>query len=221
MRKIKDFLKTRLPRATRAYHKIRLFFRSLLEHPLTRYVCIEDTNIQVPIHNPEVYGLSIGGARITNGRLYYETELIEVFKEMIRGKKVFFDVGAHIGYWSYVASYQKMKVAAFEPVKSRARVITRTKNKHNLHILVEPSGNYIDTFVARMNLIPDFIKIDVDGEEAEIIKGAMATLKRYGPDIMIEVRKETSWLIDELKKLGYKETRRSGEESICVFLRKK
>ena len=203
MRRIKDFLKNKLPRATRGYHKARLFLRSLAEYPLTRYVYIEDTDIKVPIHNPDVYGFSIGGGQIIGGRLYYETDLIGVFKEMIRGKKVFFDVGAHIGYWSYIASYQKMKVAALEPVRSRSNVITKTKNRHHLEIIVAPNGNRIDEFTARTNLIPDFIKIDVDGEEPEIIKGAIVTLTRYMPDLMIEVRKETSWLIDELKKLGY------------------
>src|SRR3989338_11267082 len=116
VRKIKDFLRGKFPATTELYHQFRLLLLSIINYPLRLYVFIEDTYIRVPIHNPYVYQLSIGGGRITKGRLYYEEVLIKTTKEMVRGKKVLFDVGAHIGYWSYIAASLGMTVVAFEPI---------------------------------------------------------------------------------------------------------
>ncbi|MEK7479499.1 MAG: FkbM family methyltransferase [Patescibacteria group bacterium] len=214
---IKKFLKFRLPTAVRAYHSVRLLLLSYIHHPFSSSVFVEETDIKIPIHNPHVYGLCIGGGRVHKGRLYYEEELVRVARESCRGKKVFFDVGAHIGYWSYVASSWGMQVAAFEPKKELTKVIEKTARRENLSIITEPHGNAMDEFVERTGLRPDFIKIDVDGAEDAIIAGARRILERYRPGLMIEVRKETMGLLDDIQKLGYKETQRTGEDNVCVF----
>lgn len=220
MRTVKRFLKGRFPNATACYHRVALFLCSFLAFPFSSRLYVEDTPYKVPIHNAEVYGFSIGGPRVAHGRLYYEEELIAEFKKMAAGKKVFFDVGAHIGYWSYVALSLGMSVAAFEPVSSRSDIIKKMKERYRVPVTVMGEGNCLDAFVSASGMVPDFIKIDVDGAERSVIAGARDLLMRHNPDLMVEVREETMDLVDELKKLGYREVKRSGEDSVCVFLTK-
>ena len=221
IRKIKNFLKKNFPKKTRLYHAVRLILKSFFAHPFRQYVYVADTNIKIPIHNPHVYGLSIGGGRLVQNRLYYEEHLVGIAKKMIReGKGVFFDVGAHIGYWSYVAASWGMQVAAFETNEAAADVIIETKGRHNLPITVWPTGDNLDAFVQETGLVPNFIKIDVDGNEAHVISGAKNILQTHTPSLMIEVREETMGLVDELKQFGYKEVKRLGDDSVCVFLEK-
>jgi hypothetical protein len=52
----------------------------------------------------------------------------------------------------------------------------------------------------------DFIKIDVEGAEMDVLKGAIYTIKRYKPDILLEI------IEDNVHAGGYK------PEDIIVFM---
>ena len=58
---------------------------------------------------------------------------------------------------------------------------------------------------------PDLIKIDVDGNEIEVLKGCKKTLKNNKKiSILIEIRKETYNLVSNLlKEFGFKLTSKS------------
>jgi FkbM family methyltransferase len=45
----------------------------------------------------------------------------------------------------------------------------------------------IDRFVAKNAIVPDFIKIDVEGVEEKVIAGGMQTIRRHRPIIIFEV----------------------------------
>ena len=45
----------------------------------------------------------------------------------------------------------------------------------------------LDSYCSRRNIEPDFIKIDVEGNELKILKGGIETLKRYRPKIHVEI----------------------------------
>ncbi len=45
----------------------------------------------------------------------------------------------------------------------------------------------IDSYCSRMKISPDFIKIDVEGNELNVLRGGLATLKRCNPKIHIEI----------------------------------
>jgi FkbM family methyltransferase len=50
---------------------------------------------------------------------------------------------------------------------------------------------------------PDYIKIDVEGAEVEVIEGAMETLLRYGPTLMVELHGTGNLLMPLFTKLDY------------------
>lgn len=69
----------------------------------------------------------------------------------------------------------------------------------------------IDSFCAVNNIIPTFIKIDVEGNELQVLQGAKETLNRYHPFVIAEYSEQNTWqygyhaneMIPLLEELGY------------------
>ncbi len=67
----------------------------------------------------------------------------------------------------------------------------------------------LDDYCSRRRLRPRFIKIDVEGHELEVIRGAVETLKLARPYMLIEIEKrhigafKMQELLDHLEGLGY------------------
>jgi FkbM family methyltransferase len=148
---------------------------------------------------------------------------------------VFFDVGAHIGYFSLKASAKvgsMGRIVAFEPNPEILKLLRENivANKAG-NVLVEPiactdreqtltlwasasfntgmsslarenaeisyeepprpytvRGRPIDDVVRELDLTKvNAIKVDVEGVEVEVLRGAMKTLKRFHPKLVIEV----------------------------------
>lgn len=78
-----------------------------------------------------------------------------------------------------------------------------------------PSENSytLDTIVSNNNFVPNFIKVDTDGHDFQIIRGSMETIKKFNPVIffeweppfLIKQNEEPLSIFRELKKLGYLE----------------
>ena len=239
-RRIKDFLKTRFPRATRMYHHFTNTLKSCVELPPRLFV--DETNIEILAHNWATYGLVSSSRFLRNERrFYYEEDIISHFKKMMREGGVFFDIGAHIGYWSILAAHRgAKKVVAFEPIYGLTRVLARAKREYGLpiEIVSRPVGEEgkevaldnphaaagretavsVDEFVRRTGIVPTAMKIDVDGNEPAIIRGAMETLRAHRPDLFFEIREETAYLLSDLNALGYREVKRFGSDNIFVIL---
>jgi hypothetical protein len=62
-------------------------------------------------------------------------------------------------------------------------------------IVHEVSFNTIDN----LGVTPFFIKIDVEGAELEVLKGALNVIKMYSPVILVEIQNHQSYL--EIKEL--------------------
>ncbi len=63
------------------------------------------------------------------------------------------------------------KAAATGAIQSTEEVITET----------------LDSYCTRKNIKPDFLKIDVEGNELRIFNGGLQTLKKYKPKIIVEI----------------------------------
>ncbi len=76
----------------------------------------------------------------------------------------------------------------------------------------------LDSYCEKNNIIPTFIKIDVEGFEGHVLRGGMRTLARYSPTILCELDEQnynalgfkTADVRRFLNSLGYEEVRQIG-----------
>ncbi len=61
----------------------------------------------------------------------------------------------------------------------------------------------LDGFVLDANVSPDFVKIDVEGFEWEVLQGAARTLDRVKPMLMVEMRANKERVLTHLTQKGY------------------
>ena len=155
-----------------------------------------------------------------------EPDVTALFIEVVTAGTVVYDVGAHLGYYSLLASCLGVKVHAFEPSKeilpllasnvgNRAVVAatglwnTETtlgfKDFGPSHSAINtflspkdeaagsPETTYavpvttIDGYVDRTGDVPSLIKIDAEGAELEVLRGAARTLASERPLVTVEV----------------------------------
>jgi FkbM family methyltransferase len=167
---------------------------------------------------------------------FYVSEISETFLilNILNRYKNFIDVGAHLGFYSYLLSNHKKKVFAFEPnpycfYKIKKNKYLRKfkiglgdkKIKKLLNIKSPYSGgsNFgaekgrdfyslnakittLDNLTKDYHLEKTLIKIDCEGFENDVLKGGANILKKYKPDIIIDIRNKKQF--DTLKNFDYK-----------------
>lgn len=90
---------------------------------------------------------------------------------------------------------------------ARVNIIVNTKDAGSNHVEENIDGNVIMNTLDGLSLSDriDFIKIDVEGYEFEVLKGAMKTLAQNHPDIFIEIfDKNYDKVHTLLTQMGYK-----------------
>jgi len=127
------------------------------------------------------------------------------------------DVGAHIGYHSILMARMALNghVYSFEPTESAQKFQTNLEasGEQNVTLIRKAVSNFsgsrvepiyriwgnpperisrdfvtIDEFVESEELDRlDFLKIDVDGFDFEALQGAVATLARFSPTVLVEI----------------------------------
>ncbi|HRG17656.1 MAG TPA: FkbM family methyltransferase [Flavobacterium lutivivi] len=61
----------------------------------------------------------------------------------------------------------------------------------------------LDGYFEDKDNFPDFVKIDVEGFEWNVIKGFMKTIENHKPSIMIEIQSDADKIIPYFKSIGY------------------
>lgn len=165
---------------------------------------------------------------------FFEEGLTRMILEYLKPNMVFFDIGAHYGYFTLLASFivgDNGQVHAFEPTPSTFDILKlNTEGKNNVilnnlavsskkgKVLIndygirysawnslhnprlpeyiksrlkgkkyEISAISIDEYVQEHKVKPNFIKIDAESHEYEILLGMEETIEKYHPIITIEV----------------------------------
>jgi len=186
----------------------------------------------------------------------YEKELLTALQNCIRPDAVFYDIGAHTGFFSCAWVHMGGAMAyAFEPCKANALLVRKNALVNefegiqsfelalssdcgegfllvNKSTLGDASRGFIsgqggsiegvtehdytdrekvtlttlDYITQYKNLRPPTIlKIDVEGAEVHVLRGAMETLSRYKPVLLIEVHNicNAIYIEELLSPLGY------------------
>lgn len=144
----------------------------------------------------------------------YELEVSPHFEQLAIGADHFFDIGAAEGYYSmYMLKHSDAKVYAFEPEREAcdqllANFERNTRDGHRVafaeRLVSDRESNETITVdgVARNLHGAIFMKIDVEGNEAAVLRGAEDVLSRSDTRVIIEVHgheeeKECLWILDD------------------------
>lgn len=184
-----------------------------------------------------------------------EPETVKWIKDNVKKDDVFYDIGANVGAFSFVAwavSHKKCRIYAFEPSFSTFDALCRNILLNNAqneiipfnvafgqstgltdlyytsilpgkcqHAIGSPKNSNLGNFIPQAKLSipcyrlddlikilrlpqPNYLKIDVDGLELEILKGAAESLKDPAlKSILVEVNSNESMIDGLLKKYGF------------------
>jgi FkbM family methyltransferase len=151
-----------------------------------------------------------GTPTVVDNRPIYESALAYCPK-----RRVALDIGAYQGEWSRMLAQDFGSVYAWE-IRGANRAILRRDKPDNVvvldvglgsghgvdqftlrggyaqHVALGRSGKVLEFEVTPLDsyqlLVADFMKIDVDGSERNVIYGAVETIKRCKPVIVIETK---------------------------------
>ena len=153
----------------------------------------------------------------------YEYYKQRIFEKMVKERSVVYDIGAHVGFYTLLASVlvgENGKVYAFEPNPRNLDYLKRhlaingvtnvevmecavsdkdgyasfdIDKRHDLgHI--SDSGSFkvkictLDSLVFSKKILPpNFIKIDVEGAEFQVLNGAKEILKKFSPVLILDI----------------------------------
>ena len=149
---------------------------------------------------------------------YYQIEKMNKALPFVKNRGVFIDIGAHCGFWSIMALDAGFKkVYAYEALPEHIECYqNNVKGNYELtqcvlgndsftEIVPSTDGNsggtgrkVGDKKVTRLDDIfsdhVDLMKIDVQGMEREVLEGALMTIMRCKPLIIVEQKQEKSAL---------------------------
>lgn len=159
--------------------------------------------------------MTTGAVREVNGRLTYQYRKLEYAMKHVTQRRCAVDVGAHVGLWSMHLADLFETVRAFEPnpvtadvwrwnvpnpnaTLERCALGNRSgavglalQEGHTGHTRIDGDGPIpIETLDSFDLKDVDLIKIDVEGYELDVVKGAEQTLRRCRPVVVVEQKGE-------------------------------
>jgi FkbM family methyltransferase len=148
---------------------------------------------------------------LAHGRQRYQgTKQIEALK-WVRDRRVAIDCGSHIGTWAFYLAKEFAHVHCFEPVAEHRECFIRNVVAENVTLhdvalgerdakvsIHTSEGSSGDSWISGDGEIPvkrlddfclddvDFLKIDCEGSELFVLRGARETILRSKPCIVVE-----------------------------------
>ena len=104
----------------------------------------------------------------------------------------------------YIPSNKKSKAT------SPGATLVHHSNRSDIGATEEVSTETLDSYCERHSIKPNFLKIDVEGNELRIFKGGIETLKKSKPKILVEIearhvgREKVLETFKFMEELGYK-----------------
>ena len=154
------------------------------------------------------------------GEAVYQHKVRRISIDRCSRKNLALDIGANVGLWSKDLCAEFANVVAFEPAVEFSQCLRQNVPATNLELLGLALGDcntMVDMIITEGNtghthvdtasygqgtvhmvtldslefLEIDYIKIDCEGFENKILRGAEATIKKYRPIIVIEDKKHS------------------------------
>jgi len=188
---------------------------------------------------------------ILNGRQAYQGKKQLAALKHVKQHRVAIDVGGHVGLWSFNLAHEFATVFAFEPVAEHRACFERNLQGVGQHVHLEAMalgaiegtvsmhsehGSSGNTTVAGKGDIPmhtldslelqdvDFMKLDCEGYEENVLRGGAETIKAWKPVIVVEQKRDmsarfgldTKGAVTFLKSLGYVQAEEISGDHIMV-----
>lgn len=192
---------------------------------------------------------------VVRGRTTYQYHKYQKALKFVRRQRLAVDVGGHVGLWSRVMSYDFYRVVTFEPValhrqcfekncveclnvELRPFAVGASTNKVEINTPYDNTGHsqvleVADATIPMVTLDTqefgdhiDFLKIDVEGYELNVVRGGEETIRRDRPVIIIEQKPNGNAenfgfkqhdAVNLLKKWGMKEMAVMSGDHIMVW----
>jgi len=194
----------------------------------------------LPKEDQHFEGYFSQSVQVGDKRLYQPQHIDRCFYHIKNRKHTAIDVGGHCGFWSFYLGRNFKKVYAFEPVEIFRECFKKNIPHGNVELLPVALGNengfvsmnvelentgatHVSSNTNDLDKVElkklddyeltdvDFIKIDVEGYENQVVLGAKETLLRNKPIIIVEQKgfsdrfNETQFeAVDTLKSYGAK-----------------
>lgn len=178
-----------------------------------------------PDHEAHLIGWMKKVNEVVGGRQRYQGKKIDASLQACKSFRTAVDVGAHIGLWSYYLAEKFDTLHAFEPVEEHRQCFEKNVPFANVQLHAMALGNSTDSisiftsptssgdsWVSGPGEIPrrklddlelenvDFIKVDCEGGELLVLKGAEQLILRDRPTICVEQKPGRA------QKFGFRET---------------
>jgi len=240
---LKIFLRSAFSRLPPFVQKF--FYRLKLEtwavFHLPQYLYIADTDFIIPARCWQVAipcridttQICYTGMSRDKARMFYEPTEFVFFKELLVGRQVFFDVGANIGFYSYLAAASGVKkIVAFEFMQEYASFTRNAfmKNKIPGEVINKGVGSpnqmasysdalagvsgellSLDAFAKEHDIYPDLLKMDIEGFELDALRNAHEILLRkpaldisIHPALLDDRGQSAGAVLDLLAGYGYR-----------------
>jgi FkbM family methyltransferase len=172
----------------------------------------------------------------------YESAVQRFLRESIAPGAVFYDVGAHIGFFSVCAAKLGATVVAIEPDPSNVTRLKRNAELNGFDIRVIEAAAWSQTGevafasgestkegragegvgtrsvtideIAAQERPPTVVTLDVEGAEVAALSGARRVLRQFAPVVLCEVHGEQRDLVVECLKSYRIETLDGGERIV-------
>ena len=203
---VKNILRSVFNRFLPFYYRLKLEMWAILRLP--KYLHVADTDYTIPARCWQVAipcridttQICYQGMGRDKARMFYEPIEFPFFNELLVDRQVFFDVGANIGFYSYLAAAGGVKkIVAFEFMKEYASFTQEAFQRNQIpgEVINKGVGNpnqeakysdplaivsgellSLDEFAKNHDTYPDIMKMDIEGFELDALKNAHEILLR-------------------------------------------